>query len=383
MADRFESSTPTARPFVEFRPLLRALGIASDTKKLILAILGLLLVWAGWSFLAWAMDPPLPWLLPIPLGFDLEAAGDLESPEFLGTPSLIVEPLKVVVTPFASLFFKEIGLYRWFQTALMAVWAVAVWGIFGGAIARIAVVQAAVDNRVGMLSALKFALKKSSSLIGAPLTPLFAVGLFAGACAIFGLIARIPWSIGSTFALVFGLVPVVLGLVMALILIGLAIGWPLMVATVAAESEDAPDALSRSYSYVNQRLPRYVVHLIVSGLIGLIGLGLSIAFARVVLGLADWGVTIGAGSKVPPLGGGLAFWQKVAGVIVHAWVYSYFWSSASIIYLILRRDVDGTPWHDVYLPEYDADTFAGDLDSTSPATPEKVEISADAEKTVE
>ena len=36
------------------------------------------------------------------------------------------------------------------------------------------------------------------------------------------------------------------------------------------------------------------------------------------------------------------------------------------IYLILRRDVNGTPWHDVYLPEHDADTFAGDLAADPP-----------------
>ncbi len=26
-----------------------------------------------------------------------------------------------------------------------------------------------------------------------------------------------------------------------------------------------------------------------------------------------------------------------------AWIYSYFWTAATTVYLLLRRDVDGTP----------------------------------------
>ena len=81
---------------------------------------------------------------------------------------------------------------------------------------------------------------------------------------------------------------------MALILAGLALGWPLMIATVAAEGEDAPDALSRSYSYVNQRLARYAVHAAIAWAIGMAGLPAAILFARLVLGLAGWGVGLGA-----------------------------------------------------------------------------------------
>jgi hypothetical protein len=250
-----------------------------------------------------------------------------------------------------------------------------VWGIVGGAIARIAVVQAAGDHRVGLVSALRFALRKAISLVGAPLTPLFGVALFATCCAIFGLVARIPWGVGPTFAAILGFVPLLLGLIMALILLGLALGWPLMVATVAAEGEDAPDALSRAYSYVNQRLARYAAHTLASYVIGWIGLGLVVAFANVVLTLADWGVALGAGSTWPPEGSGRAFWQGAVGLLIHSWAYSYFWTVASVIYLILRRDVDGTNWHDVYLPEQDSDTFAGDLDPPVVTKAESVEVS--------
>ncbi len=192
---------------------------------------------------------------------------------------------------------------------------------------------------------------------------MLAVAVLAGACAVFGLLYRIPAGIGAAVATIFGFVPLLLALVMALILVGLALGWPLMHATVAAEGEDAPDALSRSYSYVNQRLARYAAHAAVALAIGAVGLTVAVAFARVVLALADWGVGLGAPSSSSLdgwAGNGRIFWDRVVALLVLAWAYSYFWSAASIIYLILRRDVDGTAWHDVWLPEHDADTFAGE-----------------------
>jgi hypothetical protein len=348
-------------------------GIASDAKKLILATAGLLALSAGWSFLGRLSSEPIADLSPMTLGWESQLLNDPQWNSDRELANLIIEPFRVIVVSFASLIDRRLTFLPWFRTALMAVWAVVVWGIVGGSIARIAVVQASGDHRVGLASALKFGLRKWLSLVGAPLTPLFGVSLFALACAIFGLVTRVPWRIGSTFALIFGFVPLLLSVVMALILVGLALGWPLMHATVAAEGEDAPDALSRSYSYVNQRLARYLIHLFASGLIGTVGLGLVVLFAVLVLTLADWSVGIGSGSTVEPTDTGRLFWQGLVGLVVHAWAYSYFWTATSIIYLILRRDVDGTTWHDVYLPEQDNDTFAGDLDRRSTATPEVVE----------
>ena len=42
-----------------------------------------------------------------------------------------------------------------------------------------------------------------------------------------------------------------------------------------------------------------------------------------------------------------AFWRGVIGLLIRGWIYAYFWTAASFIYLLLRHDVDGTPWSDV------------------------------------
>ena len=50
---------------------------------------------------------------------------------------------------------------------------------------------------------------------------------------------------------------------MALLLLGLAFGWPLMWATISTEGTDSFDALSRSYAYVFQRPLRYLFYVVV------------------------------------------------------------------------------------------------------------------------
>ena len=360
MAEPIEPPASSAhRPFLEFRPLLRALGIASDARKLILATVGLVLFYAGRFAVEGMFNPPKPGLPSSLPGVIFEGPRLAPITSLSEAAGHVSDVYLTIVAPFARMFTRGVGPVGWFRSALVALWAATVWGIVGGAMARIAVVQAAIDRKIGLRKALRFAIGKVGGLIGAPLIPTLAVAFLAVGCALFGVIYRIP-AVGGVVASILGFVPIALGLLMALVLVGLALGWPLMHATIAAEGEDAPDALSRSYSYVNQRLARYAAHVAASLAIGSLGLLAVMAFARVVVSLADWGVALGA----PDLENsgesarfGRSFWDRFVGLVVLAWAYSYFWSSASIIYLILRRDVDGTAWHDVYLPEHDADTF--------------------------
>jgi hypothetical protein len=353
------SSRPD-RPFLELRPLLRAFGMASDARKLVLASLGVALTVAGWSVAGWSGG--IADRAPVALTLANFPAWVIP-PAWPDLALRVLEPVRVLVLPGMTVFSPGVGWGTRLVGLLLALWILGVWGILGGAIVRIAVVEVATGSRIGVTTALRFALGKWGSLIGAPLTPLFAVAIFALGCAGFGLVYWIPLGIGSTIGAIFWFLPLLAGLVLGFILVGLAAGWPLMVATVAAENEDAPDALSRSYSYVNQRLARYALHALVAGAMGVAGLVVVSLFTRVVVNLATWGVELGSpadAGKIP-----LA-WNVVIQILIRAWVYSFFWSSVAVIYLMLRRDVDGAEWYDVYLPEHDRDAF---VEETPPAEP--------------
>ena len=104
------------------------------------------------------------------------------------------------------------------------------------------------------------------------------------------------------------------------------------------------------------------------------------AFARAVPHLAEWALAFGApdamladlfhgGSANGPAAATHRFWLGGVDLLARSWIYAYFWTAATQIYLLLRRDVDGTPLGEVYLPEHDADTFAPDLPTVAGPEP--------------
>ncbi len=393
-----DATEPNPRPLPESRTspwgrIAAGAGIAFDARKLILAALGLLIFWAGNAILRevfrgstreWSHITGM-----IPRGPFEETVGLL--PHQVGAPLTdTAEPALAMMRPFHALFFTGPNVFAngpnsgngiFLHAILGSVWAAAVWGVFGGAICRVAAVQIATGGRIGIGTALRFALRKALSLIGSPLCPLIVVGLFAAFCGLFGLLYQVPGPVGATIAGALAFLPLLAGLVMALILAGLAAGWPLMIATVSTEGEDAFDALSRSYAYVFQRPARYAAFVLWAWLVGVIGLLVVSAFGRAVPHLAEWGLAFGApDARLNDLFRGFSqegapvglhrFWLGAVALIVRSWIYAYFWTAATQIYLLLRRDVDGTPLSDVYLPEHDADTFAPDLGAVAATKPE-------------
>ncbi len=244
-------------------------------------------------------------------------------------------------------------------------WLLFVWGLFGAAIARIAAVQVATGERAGMVPALRFSLARIGGTVAAPMAPILVAMLIGLTGAAVGLLDRIPGPFGRSAATILAFVPLAVGLLDAVILLGLALAWPLMIATVAAEGEDLFDAISRSYSYVNQRTVRYAALLLLVLVIGAIGLAAVGLFVVAALGLADWSMSLGA-----PRNDGFRFldptsadraglptvahlWTGAVGFLAAGWIYSYLWSASAIVYLLLRLDVDGADVHEVFVPPGD------------------------------
>lgn len=364
--------------------LFRGIGIALDGKKILLSAVGLVLIWAGWGVLdqvfpgSAEITPPLP--PHVPLIHEV-----FSIPPLANAAELVSDPIRAPAMPFLALFQLGQGSSRFFHAVFATLWVLLVWGVIGGAISRIAVVQLSLGERVGVVEALRFSVGKLVPLLGAPLTTFAGVTLFAALCGLMGLLYRIPGSWGAIIAGVFAFLPLLAGLVMALILTGVVAGWPLMVATVATEGEDGFDALSRSYSYVFQRPGVYAFYVALAWLLGIVGLILVSLFARAILHLALWGLAFGApdtlllsylqnpGDAESTAAAVHAWWFSLVSLLAFAWIYSYFWSTAGTIYLLLRHDVDGTAWNDIYRPQGAGDPLAqqpveaAPTESTSPS----------------
>ena len=149
---------------------------------------------------------------------------------------------------------------------------------------------------------------------------------------------------------------------MAFMLVGLVAGWPLMHASVAAEAEDLLDALSRIVQLPQPAAGQVrccawpcLAHRDPGPASGrLVGTG-GDPPGRLGSGAVGSGIQPGRldGSRcrrktiARTVAAWPAFWRGVVGLLARGWIYAYFWTAASFIYLLLRHDVDGTPWTDV------------------------------------
>src|SRR5207249_11161809 len=94
-------------------------------------------------------------------------------------------PVGVLLSPGA-------GLVDQLYFLLVIVWTVATWSVFGGAITRMAVVQFARNEKVGLVEALRYVWDKKWSYFFASLAPLIIVGALALLLWLFGIGNLIP-----------------------------------------------------------------------------------------------------------------------------------------------------------------------------------------------
>ncbi len=244
--------------------------------------------------------------------------------------------------------------------------SLAICAYFGGAITRIAAVQLAAEERLPLAAALRFACRKWPAYFVAPLVPLLGVALAAAPIWILGLLMHFNW--GVLLAGIAWPVSLVAGAIMAVLLLGLIFGWPLMWTTISTEGTDSFDAMQRSYSYVFQRPLHYLFYALVAALFGMLSWLLVKNFAAAVIALTYGAAGYGCGpdqidtiagketlttlSNVGPAGAWLIrFWVGCVKLLAVGFLYGYFWTAVSAIYLLLRRNVDTTEMDEVFLDE--------------------------------
>jgi hypothetical protein len=312
---------------------------------------------------------------------------------------VLLEPLVKFFRPVVYLLNPDAGFWNSIYFLLVLLWTLATWAFFGGAITRMAAVQIARKEKIGMGEALRFTKSRLVSYFSAPLVPLAGVVVFVVLLILFGLVHMIPL-LGDIVVDGIGWPLVLLaGLIMAVILVGL-VGWPMMYATISAEGSDSFDALSRSYSYVLTNPWQYIWYSLVA-----LGYGAVVVFfvgfmGSLMIYLGKWGVGLTPGAEyfkrqpeylfiysptsfgwrelliqgstvVDPNGnplpgntlnwwnhmgaGMVAFWLYLAFLMIVGFGYSYFWSASTIIYLLMRRKVDDTDIDEVYLEEEESE----------------------------
>jgi hypothetical protein len=281
------------------------------------------------------------------------------------------EPIKMSWTLLSQPLFAGFGIDVTFGDTLCLLCcglsSLAIWSFFGGAITRIAAVQLAANERITWMDSLRYSCSKFFAYFFAPLFPLGGIALLTLVVVVFAWLLRFGFGamIAGTFLWPLFLIA---GLTIALLLVGLLFGWPLMWPTISTEGTDSFDALSRSYAAVYQRPLHYLFYFAVAAFLGLLGWIFVRNFASAVVWTTYWAASWGAGAdrikelmtmhtlKGDPLTGSayfgawmIHFWTGLAKLVAVGFCFSFFWNAYAAIYLLLRRDVDATEMDEVYL----------------------------------
>jgi hypothetical protein len=359
--------------------LFRAAAAAFSPTVILLAALGAVATWAGWSAcnqlgLAGAtgfMDvaTPVDGGLVLPDG-----QGNVVTPlapSRGATPWLhdlvlrLPRPLAELVAMVSVPFRPSATSHQLLGAAARLAWFVLVWSIFGTGITRHVALKLVGEDPPGPIGATLFGSRKWVPSFNSVLFVLVGILALSIPGALLGLAMRTEW--GLAFA---GAVwPLVLlgALVLAILAVGLVAGWPLMVAAVGVERGDAFQAISTAFSYLYQRPLHYAFYLAVAALVAVPAILVAGLFASVTETLALWATSFGMGHErtVAVLDGlagagaeasrwgvrAMSFWSRGLAHLLASFGWGYFWAIATAAYMLLRQDVDGTELDEVVIDE--------------------------------
>ncbi len=296
---------------------------------------------------------------------------------FMMTPVAAARELIIL----AVVYWLETPWFALINTIIM----LGIWAMVGGAVTRMAAVRVAREESVPMKQALGFACRKWPSTVTSPLIPFGVLVFLALLMGVFtGVPLMIPyvgeWAVGLLLFL-----PLLMGLMLALVFVGGAFSVGLQWPTIAAEGSDSFDAISRSISYISSRPWKYLfstVFAIIYGCATFILVKfvtfLTLRITHESIATFSWGGgdatdKIARLWEVPTLatpwpqpgfeqfwaeGSAMyvfVFWVWVVLAVMMAFLVSFFFCSQTVIYFLMRRSVDATDIEEVYMEESEED----------------------------
>ncbi len=264
----------------------------------------------------------------------------------------------------------------------------------GGALCRSVALDYSRAEKPGLIEVLSFSAEKFKDNLYAPLLPAAIMVVFAGFIYLLGLGSNIPTA-GELFLGLGLAAALVCGLLTVLMLVGTIAGGSLMLPVIAWEGSDVYDAVSRSLRYVFSRPWWMLFYTSIAALCGIVSYLFVRLFAFLLLivtySVVELGAFNGIGGSakleriwprpdfflLPGSGAGPVGWsESVAALLVRgtvlfvigllvAFVISYYFSAAGVIYSLLRRKIDGVSLTRVYTKLDDIREFVDSPHATS------------------
>jgi hypothetical protein len=275
---------------------------------------------------------------------------------------------------------KWVIQYHLIYCLIFAVINLSIASIGGGAICRIAALQFAQNEKPGVIESLRFSIKRFTSFFGTPIVPMIIIAIASICVVSIGLISNIPFGIGELGTGILMLPALVAGAIIAAVLLGVIGGLNLAFPAVAYDGSDGLDAISRSFNYVYAKPWRLGFYTVIAVIYGAICYIFVRFFAFLLLWSTYRGLRLGAiiqsarglpdkvaaiwpkpsFSRLVAYSSATGNWPESAAALlvylsalvivglVASFIISFYFSSNTVIYALMRNQVDDTPLEQVY-----------------------------------
>lgn len=292
-----------------------------------------------------------------------------------------------------------------YSVILFAV-VLAVMALAGGAVCRIAALQFAQGQKPGLTEAVRFSAAKFCSFLTAPVTPVAIIVVIGLSIFLLGLIGNIP-IVGELLVGLFVPLAFFAAALIAIIVIGTLAGFGLMFPTIAYEDSDCFDAISRAFSYIYAKPWRMGFYTVTAVFYGAVCYAFVRFFSFLLLWITHIFLRTGffdADRKLNAIWPRPAFvdlrgltdaqpanWSMaIAAFLIQVWVLvvvglmvsfviSFYYSANTIIYALMRNQVDKTALDEI---QPGSDNMATETVSTSknaePQIPDETDPQAEA-----
>ena len=260
-------------------------------------------------------------------------------PKILFAPA--VRPWSDVLLPAIPMLSPTTSRLNRVLALLQFAWAISVWSLLGLALCRLAAIQVARDESSSFRVATQYGVTRWKYAVASPLIPIAAamIALFGMMCLVvpshLPLIGHV-WLYVASPALLAG------GCVVSVLLLTAALGWPLMIAAIAVDDCDGFGGLSRAYSFCTGRPAHAILFAAVAVTFASFLTHVASLFFTAATLLARTAAVM-VTSHVLHVGTVSHGCSLVAHALVGTFAISLFWTSVTLVYLLLRATVDQRP----------------------------------------
>ncbi|MBO6739649.1 MAG: hypothetical protein JJ916_07315 [Phycisphaerales bacterium] len=343
--------------------VLRAPALALSPNRLIAGCVGVFLVALILNAYDWLRGDTTP---SGSAGSDPITATLTEIAEGLLGAIASLNPVRLTETVvWAATILRNSVMNNPLLTILLGLPVVTVLVLVGGTISRSTAFEFAQGRYASRDETVHFTLHRAKHFVSAVIGPVLFSTLIFLLIAIGGLLLSFP--ILDVIGSLLYAVGLALGALASFVLVLHVVASPMIVPALSIEGTDGFDAIQRCYAYVIGKPLRYFIYVLLLGTIATIAASIFALLASVAQDMTDWAAnyfsslaTESALTGEGNLGATKSFAYNtieairgIVTIIVYGYVVSLYFTSATLLYLAIRRICDGQGLTEIWEPVSD------------------------------